>query len=197
ESDGHLYEFSPDPKDKAYWTMLNRLVSDITRTLIELKYSLNSQPATELANAAGASATTVAVSATTVTPAPIAPNGAAAAKLVYLAETTSDLAKERELVRDELQQRSYTVLPEQKLPLEELKQTQEAVRANLARCVLSVHLVGTRYGSTPEDDARSVVRIQEDLACERGSSNPAFLRLLWMPPGLMTDSMPITDERQK
>ena len=39
--------------------------------------------------------------------------------------------------------------------------------------------------------------VGKDLACERGSSNPAFLRLLWMPPGLMTDSMPITDERQK
>ena len=100
-------------------------------------------------------------------------------------------------MRDELQQRGCIVLPEQKLPLEELKQTQEAVRANLARYGPSVHLVGTRYGSTPEDDARSVVQIQEDLACERGASNPPFLRLLWMPPGLMTDSMPITDERQK
>ena len=197
ESDGHLYEFSPDPKDKAYWTMLNRLVSDITRTLIELKYSLNSQPATELANAAGASATTVAVSATTVTPAPVAPNGAAAAKLVYLAETTSDLAKERELVRDELQQRGHVVLPEQQLPREEVKRTEAAVRADLVRCSLSVHLVGTRYGSTPEDDARSTVRIQEQLAAEHGAATSSFMRLLWMPPGLMTDSMPITDERQK
>ena len=35
-------------------------------------------------------------------------NGAAAdARLVYLAETTSDLADERELVRDELRQRGY------------------------------------------------------------------------------------------
>src|SRR5437762_8537888 len=53
ESDGQLREFSSDPKDKSYWTMLNRVVSDITRTLIELKYSLHSQPAIEVANAAG------------------------------------------------------------------------------------------------------------------------------------------------
>ena len=89
------------------------------------------------------------------------------------------------------------VLPEQKLPLEEVKQTENAVRAALARCALSVHLVGTRYGSTPEDDARSVVRIQEQLAAEHGAANPAFLRVLWMPQGLMTPALEIKDERQK
>jgi hypothetical protein len=126
------------------------------------------------------------------------PNGTSAAqpvKFVYLAETTSDLTNERELVRDELQQRGYGVLPEQKLPLEEAKQTEQAVRSALARCVLSVHMVGTRYGSTPEDDARSVVRIQEQLAAEHSGSSE-FLTLLWMPPGLITDAMPISDERQ-
>jgi len=186
DSDGQLHEFSSDPKDKSYWKTLNRLVSDITKTLIELKYSSGSQPAQ------GAAATP-----SLVVPAAVTPNGTKVAKLVYLAETTSDLAKERELVRDELRQRGHGVLPEQKLPLEELKQTEEAVRADLERCALSVHLVGTRYGSTPEDDARSVVRIQEELADARGASNPAFLRLLWMPPGLSTSAVEISDQRQK
>jgi len=189
--DGLLHEFSSDPKDKSYWKTLNRLVSDVTKTLIELKYSPSSQSAGGAAKAVAASTPSLIV------PATIAPNGAEVAKLVYLAETTSDLTKERELVRDELRQRGHGVLPEQKLPLEDLKQTEEAVRANLARCALSVHLVGTRYGTTPEDDTRSVVRIQEELAAERGASNPAFLRLLWMPPELMTASMTINDDRQK
>jgi hypothetical protein len=141
-----------------------------------------------------------AVEAASISPvtATVAPNGAGGAtKFVYLAETTSDLAKERESVRDELRQRGYMVLPEQKLPLEERKQTETAVRTDLARCVLSVHLIGGRYGSTPEDDERSVVRIQEELAAERGAADTAFQRLLWMPPGLMTPAMEITDERQK
>jgi hypothetical protein len=64
------------------------------------------------------------------------------AKLIYLAETTSDLTKERELVRDELRQRGHTVMPNQKLPLEEVKQTISSVQSDLARCALSVHLVG-------------------------------------------------------
>lgn len=196
EADGQLYEFSSDPKDKSYWTMLNRLVSDITKTLIELKYSPSSRPGDVSANAVAPSLVT-AVTVAPGAPAVVTPNGANAAKLVYLAETTSDLVKERELVRDELRQRGHSVLPEQKLPLEEMKQTEAAVRADLARCALSVHLVGTRYGSTPEDDARSVVRIQEELATERGAADAAFLRLLWMPSGLSTAAVEISDQRQK
>jgi len=189
ETDGQLHEFSSDPKDKSYWTMLNRLVSDITKTLIDLKYSPSSRPvAVPVPSLVAAPAVTTAVAA---------PNGANVGKLVYLAETTSDLTKERELVRDELRQRGHGVLPEQKLPLEEMKQTEAAVRAGLARCALSVHLVGTRYGSTPEDDARSVVRIQEQLAAERAAADSGFLRLLWMPPGLLTPALEISDERQK
>jgi hypothetical protein len=119
------------------------------------------------------------------------------AKLVYLAETTSDLTKERELVRDELRQRGYVVLPEQKLPLDSQDILARAVRADLARCALSVHFVGARYGMTPEDDPRSIVCIQEALAAERAKTDTAFQRLLWMPRGLATPALEISDERQK
>lgn len=196
-SSGLLTEFSPDPSDKAYWRMLNRLVADITKTLIELKHSGKKQtgPLVTPANAPSipaATATTIAAPSSTSET-----NGTAQpAKYIYLAETTSDLADEREQVRDELRQRGYGVLPEQKLLLEEAKQTEKTISAALARCALSVHMVGTRYGSTPEDDARSAVRIQEQLAGEQGARNSEFLRLLWLPPGLMTEAMPISDERQ-
>ena len=39
DATGLLTEFSPDQTDKHYWRMLNRLVADITKTLIELKHS--------------------------------------------------------------------------------------------------------------------------------------------------------------
>ncbi|MDQ5837409.1 MAG: hypothetical protein M3379_11585, partial [Acidobacteriota bacterium] len=67
----------------------------------------------------------------------------------------------------------------------------------LARSSLSVHLVGARYGSTPEDDARSVASVQAALAEERGAAEPTFQRILWMPPGLSTPALEVTDERQK
>ena len=56
-------------------------------------------------------------------------------------------------------------------------------------------MIGKRYGSTPEDDARSVIAIQEALAAER--SDKSLSRLLWMPPGLMTAALEVTDERQR
>lgn len=197
-----LTEFSPDPSDKNYWRTLNRLVADITKTLIELKHSPGKQNDPQhlpTAHQPYASAPALAHEATG-TSSDVKANGtgvSSSAKFVYLAETTSDLTNERELVRDELRQRGYGVLPEQKLPLEEVAATESAIRRDLARCALSVHLVGTRYGSTPEDDARSIVRIQEQLAAEHGGKSDAFLRLLWIPPGLTTDALSIKDERQR
>src|SRR6185369_3320615 len=38
ETSGLLTEFSTDSTEKLYWRMLNRLVADITRALIELKH---------------------------------------------------------------------------------------------------------------------------------------------------------------
>ena len=199
QATGLLTEFNPDHSDKQYWRMLTRLVADIAKTLIDLKHS--QQPATPTVAASVSPALTGPKMPGDPSVSPLAKpeksNGAGAVKTVYLAETTSDLADERQLVSDELRQRGYSVLPDQRLPLEEIKQTEDAVRAALARCALSVHLVGTRYGSTPEDDARSVVRIQEQLAAEHGAANPAFLRVLWIPQGLMTPALEIKDERQK
>lgn len=205
ESSGVLTEFSPAPTDKQYWRTLNRLVSDIKQTLIELKHTPPARP-TSTANAPApvAAAPTPVPPATansmTYTPglaSAAQAQAAAPSKFVYLAETTGDLAREREEVRDELRQRGYGVLPEQRLPLDERRQIEEAVRADLARCGLSVHMVGPRYGSTPEDDAASVVQIQERLAAERGAADASFQRLLWTPPGLGTPALEVTDARQK
>lgn len=222
-SSGVLTEFSPDPSDKQYWKTLNRLVADIKRTLIELKHTpaavtaagttpgttpdtttdtttdttsptraTGHEPVATRAAAVPASAAAVGAAASDVQVATAPPS-----KLVFLAETTGDLAREREAVRDELQQRGYGVLPEQRLPLDERRRVEEAVRADLARCRLSVHMVGARYGSTPEDDPASVVRIQERLAAERGASDASFQRLIWMPPGLGTPALEVSDARQK
>jgi len=167
-------EFSPDvtpAKDQRYWDTLGRLAWDITNALVTMREFDARAVASEIPK--------------TTT------------KLVYLAESTSDLAKEREQVRDELRQRGYEVLPEQRLPLEERGKTEEAVRRDLARCALSVHMVGARYGSTPEDDPASIVQIQESLAAERGAADPAFRRVLWMPPGLATPALEVPDARQR
>ena len=199
-------EFSPDvvpSKDQRYWTTLRRLAWDISNMLVTLKHEQETPPqagdAPLLIDVAATAAVDLVASAAInpVNAKSAATNGPGATKIVYLAETTSDVTRERDLVRDELRQRGYGVLPEQKLPLDEKRKTEEAVRAALAHCTLSVHLVGKRYGSTPEDDAHSVVRIQEQLAAQRGAADPGFSRLLWMPQGLTTSALEISDERQK
>jgi hypothetical protein len=192
-------EFSPDvapAKDQRYWDTLSRLAWDITNMLVLMRAAPDSQATTHAPISVPAATTQSAAPAAQASNAS-APNGDGATKYVYLAETTSDLSKEREAVRDELRQRGYGVLPEQRLPLEERRATEEAVRAELARCSLSVHLVGARYGSTPEDDPASVVQLQEKLAAERAAGDAAFQRLLWMPPGLATAALEVTDARQR
>jgi hypothetical protein len=39
--------------------------------------------------------------------------------------------------------------------------------------------------------------MQIELAAERGAADSSFQRLLWMPPGLSTAALEVTDERQK
>ena len=184
-------EFGPEvvpSKDPRYWTALRRLAWDVSNMLVLLKHAKDRATGQLVAPTP---------QATAVTPSIAQPTNGAPKKYVYLAETTTDLAGERELVRDELRQRGYGVLPEEKLPAGELEEIQTIVNQALARCCLSVHLIGKRYGSTPEDDPRSLVSIQADLAAQHGAKNPNCSRLLWMPQGLMTPSVEITDARQK
>ena len=85
-----LQEYSPDPKDKSYWKELTRLVSEIAAKLIELKYSAASET-DAVATAAGSSAAPVLATVKPNQGEAISNNGGSTAKVVYLAETTSDL----------------------------------------------------------------------------------------------------------
>lgn len=151
------HEVAPQ-RDPRYWNVLNDLAWDIKRALDALKSGAPEAAAPEAAAPAG--------------------------KAVYLATTTADVAGEREMVRRELQQRGYQVLPDRELPLC-APEFQEQVREMLGRSALSVHLVGASYGLIPEgEEERSVVGLQEELAAERGAADPDFTRLVWMPAGL-------------
>jgi hypothetical protein len=97
---------------------------------------------------------------------------------VYLAESTSDVVRERDLVRRELTARGFRVLPDAPLPLR-AGDLEQAVDAALEGAVLSVHLLGTRYGVVPEGTDRSLVAVQHERAARR-----QIPRVLWIPPGL-------------
>ena len=65
------------------------------------------------------------------------------------------------------------------------------MREALARCRLSIHLVGRTYSLVPEGGRSSLIEMQNELAIAR-SAGGGFSRLVWIPPGLQVD-----DDRQK
>jgi len=167
ETSGQAREFSPeiDPnRDTRYWEKFEDLAWDIKQQIERLRSD----------DEAAAPA-----------------SGDPSAPAVYLAETTYDLSEQRDKIKRELTQRGHQVLPDKELPLR-APALEEAVREYLKRSRLSVHLVGENYGIIPEmEKDRSVVRLQQELAIERGD-NVEFSRLIWMPPGLQSK-----DERQQ
>ena len=112
------------------------------------------------------------------------------APAIFLAETTSDLREQREAIKRDLRQHGYTVLPARTLPMVE-SELRAILRSDLARCRMSIHLVGRSYSFVPEASSQSLLEIQNDLAIERGGQG-GFSRLLWIPPGLQ-----VKDERQQ
>ena len=110
-------------------------------------------------------------------------------RAVYLAETTYDLREKRDAIRRELQAQGLVVLPDHPLPLV-VDECEQAVRAELARSVMSIHLVGRNYGLVPEGSTHSMVVIQNELAIERAAAGD-YARLIWIPEKLESE-----DERQ-
>jgi hypothetical protein len=121
---------------------------------------------------------------------PPPPDEIATRGCVYLAVTTSDLKDSREEIKRDLVQHGYTVLPDRPLPLA-AGEVEAAVREDLARCRLSIHMVGRTYSLVPEGAMLSLGELQNELAVERAGKGQ-FSRLIWIPPGLQVD-----DDRQR
>jgi serine/threonine protein kinase len=109
---------------------------------------------------------------------------------IYLATTTSDVQDERDRIRRELLERGHMVLPDGPLPM--LSPEVEAiVRQCLEKCTFAIHLLGRRYGVTPEDSSESIQALQLRLTAEQ-SQRPGLQRLIWL-----AGAGDIADERQR
>jgi serine/threonine protein kinase len=109
---------------------------------------------------------------------------------VYLATTTSDVADERDRIKRELLERGHVVLPDAPLPMLS-RDVETVVRDCLAKCTIAIHLLGQRYGVTPEDSSESIPALQVRLTAEP-ACRPDLQRLIWMPGGGES-----ADERQR
>lgn len=105
---------------------------------------------------------------------------------VYLAECSYDRKQARELIEGELKRLGYPVLPDQRLPIEEAEYL-AAVEKLLARCALSIHLIGESYGAVPDGpSAKSTAVHQNELAVARCKSG-SLVRLIWLPEGTRSE----------
>jgi hypothetical protein len=102
--------------------------------------------------------------------------------VVYLAECSYDRKPQRELIEGELKRLGYSVLPDRRLPTDE-EEYVAAVEVLLARCALSIHLVGQNYSAVPDGPSgKSVGILQNELAAARCRSG-GLKRLIWLPQG--------------
>jgi hypothetical protein len=99
---------------------------------------------------------------------------------VYLAECSYDRKPQRELLEGELKRLGYPVLPDRPLPLDEVKYV-ATVESLLARCALSIHLIGEKYGAVPDGPTdQSAAMLQNELAVARHRAGD-LRRLIWLP----------------
>jgi serine/threonine protein kinase len=109
---------------------------------------------------------------------------------VYLATTTSDVQDERDRIRRELLERGHQVLPDTSLPMLS-RDVETTVRQYLEKCTIAIHLLGRRYGVTPEDSFESIPALQVRLTAEQ-TQRPGLQRLIWL-----AGTGEIADERQR
>ena len=108
---------------------------------------------------------------------------------IFLAECSYDRAEEREKIETEFKISGYDVLPDRPLPKVEAQQVAE-VKQLLARCKVSVHLIGSSYGSVPDGPSRkSNVVLQNELAAARCRDSD-LVRVIWLPDGTTSEHPP-------
>jgi len=159
-------EFSPvygPESERAYWMKLDDVAHDIAAILEELE-SVDAEPVQQ---------TEEMPSGLRIT--------AEDKEVVYLAETSSDLAEERDILKRELQGQGYEVLPSQHMPYIKADAEQMIIES-LQKSVLSIHPIGGHYGFVPEGTDKSIVHLQNEIAADMSKSNK-LSRFIWLPPG--------------
>lgn len=106
---------------------------------------------------------------------------------VYLAECSFDRRDARDALESHLRLHGLSVFPDTALPRSE-EEYIAAVEGFLARCDLSIHLVGAKYGVVPDGPTdKSVTILQNELAMER-CKRGGLRRIISLPEGTRSQS---------
>lgn len=117
------------------------------------------------------------------------PSAAAAIEkpVVFMGDCSIDRRDDREAVIADLRLHGYTTLAEVQLPTDEASFLGE-LAAVLARCKLSVHIIGSLYGVVPDGPSeKSVTVLENELAIEY-SKLFGMKRIIWIPAGTKASS---------
>ncbi len=160
----------------------NLAVADLAGDIAELLRRIDATPADAPApRPAITPAQAVATTALLAASAPIG-NGVS----VYLAECNYDQRDVRKALNAELRARNYRVLPDRELPRDEAEYRTEVARM-LEECALSIHVVGSVYGSVPDGPSQmSGVMIQNALSVARART-AKLKRVIALPAGTTSD----------
>ncbi|MEO1525725.1 MAG: TIR domain-containing protein [Planctomycetota bacterium] len=101
---------------------------------------------------------------------------------IYLAATSYDRKKEREVLEGVLRHHGYRVLPDQPLPRNE-EEYIEHTSELMEQSDLSIHLVGEHYGLVPDGPTlRSETMIQNEIGASVCRTKE-LSRIIWVPEG--------------
>lgn len=115
-------------------------------------------------------------------------------KKVYLAHVSEDQLENRNIIKRELQEYGYQVVPGSELP-DTKQEFEAAVKEILNGCILSIHIFGDEYGEMLDDEAISKIEFENIIAAmyfEDIGSEKKFSRIIWMP-----QDMNLIDEKQR
>lgn len=104
-------------------------------------------------------------------------------KIVFVAETSKDQIKFRDIIVRELQSHGYKILPDNPLPYNKIDFEQQ-VLGYLKESNLAIHILGEQYGELIEGGKMSRVEVQNRLASEVYKVNKTLERLIWVSPQL-------------
>lgn len=101
---------------------------------------------------------------------------------IYLCQCSHDRKEDRDLLMADLKRFGYPILPDKPLPMDEESFSAEAAQL-LSQCSLSIHLVGSSYGTIPDGPSqKSVVVLENELAVMRCKSG-GLSRIISLPDG--------------
>lgn len=112
-------------------------------------------------------------------------------KQVFLAETTKDQDKNRDILKRELMQFGYRMAPANPIPSSP-GQAETVIIESIKHSELAIHVVGNEYGELMENADFSLVEFQIDKI-SKAEKGTRLKQIIWLPP----DLKPVSEQQQQ